>query len=73
MVTPDRETPGWRAIAWANPSPSPVLGVIESRPRSLAATLSTHHRATPNTTSITPINHGCPRVSEMNPSNAAPP
>ena len=41
IVTPERDTPGCSAIAWASPRKSPVRTPIESMPRTLGMRLST--------------------------------
>ena len=52
IVTPERDTPGWRASACAVPRSRPSFGPIESNGRSLRARRSTTTSRRPNATSM---------------------
>ena len=72
IVIPDRDTPGWRARAWATPTVS-AERMVSPRIRFVCGALrSTRYRTTANTASITAISHGCPSLSSIVLSNAAP-
>src|SRR6266542_3655824 len=72
IVTPDRETPGCSATAWAMPMTTVRRSVRPSSPWSWRARRSTAYRTTPKSASMIAISQGCPSFSSITSSNSAP-